>query len=238
MENPLLMLLKAFECESWANQFLDGWLYCNTLAFHRKKDENEATVVIPGSDITEAKIEPLDFLKDAKVESIKIRPNAAHYINIFCMYSWRPPFDDSAKEKVILNKKTQLGGLRTLEDTYGQYAVVVTKLPDFFQRITDAVRRRHSPIRGGRGDIVKYELMNRYPKNEEEMLELAFHKDPRFAGESEFRLAFMASRDIPGQFEYSPGWFKLNIGSIRDIAALSRTRDLYESIRVNGSKNF
>ena len=37
MAKPLMMLLKAYKCERWANEFLDGCLYCNTLSFHRKK---------------------------------------------------------------------------------------------------------------------------------------------------------------------------------------------------------
>ena len=116
MENALMMLLKAFKTENWANQFLDGLLYCNTLSFHRKKDKQEGAVVIPGSNITQFKVGPHEL---KSVKSFTFRPGFADYINVFCMYSWAPPFDDRTKTRVILNKQTQLGSLPTLEDTYG-----------------------------------------------------------------------------------------------------------------------
>ena len=50
-----MMLLKAFKEGSWANEFLYGCLYCNTLSFHRKLDDQEGTAVILGSNIHQFK---------------------------------------------------------------------------------------------------------------------------------------------------------------------------------------
>ena len=75
--------------------------------------------------------------------------------------------------------------------------------------------------------------MDRIPKLEDtkDMIQLAFHKNPKYASENEYRFVFVLDRDKPGPFRF-------DIGSIRDIAALSRTRELYDSIAINGSKDF
>ena len=232
MAKPLTMLLKAYWCERWANEFLDGCLYCNTLSFHREKDNQEGAVVIAGSNITQYqfKVGPHEL---KTVKRYTFRPDIADHINVFCMYSWAPPFEDSAKKRVILNKETQLGSLRTHEDTYGPYTVLIKNIPEFLRRLTKSVERPESQILSGEGNLVTYKLMDRIPKQDdiEGWIRLAFHKDSKYAGEKEYRFAFLLDRD-------KPGFFRLEIGSIRDIAVLTRTRELYDLIEVNGSKDF
>ena len=229
MEKALMMLLKAYRCERWANEFLDGCLYCNTLSFHRDQDNQEGTVVIPGSNITQFKIGTLNL---KTVKSFTYRPNRADYINVFCMYSWTPPFEDSSKKRVILNKETQLGSLRTLEDNYGPHAVLIRDIPEFFRRLTTAIERPESQVYHAEGNAVKYDLMDRIPKdNMKDMIQLAFRKNPKYADEKEYRFVFVHDREEPGPFT-------LDIGSIRDIAVLSRTRELYDSITINESTDF
>ena len=230
MAKALMMLLKAYKCERWANEFLDGCLYCNTLSFHRELDDQEGAVVIPGSNITQFKVGPHEL---KTVKRFTFRPNIADHINVFCLYSWAPPFADNSKKRVILNKETQLGSLRTLEDTYGPYTVLIKNIPEFLRRLTTAIERPESQVLSGEGNLVKYELMDHIPKRDdmEDMIQLAFHKNPKYAAEKEYRFAFVLDRD-------KPGCFRLNIGSVRDIAALWRTSELYDSIKINGSKDF
>ena len=225
-----MMLLKAFKKEKWANEFLDGCLHCNTLSFHRKLDNQEGVVVIAGSNMTQFKIGPHEL---KSVKCFTFRPNIADHINVFCMYSWAPPFEDSAKKRVILNKETQLGSLRTLEDVYGPHAVLIRDLPEFFRRLTAAVERSESQVYLVRGNLVKYKLMNRIPKQDdmEGMIQLASHKNPKYASEKEYRFVLILDRDKPGPFRF-------DIGSIRDIAVQSKTRKLYDTIEINGSKEF
>ena len=228
-EKALMLLLKAFKEESWANEFLDGCLYCNTLSFHRKQDNHEGTIVIPGSNIHQFKISTYEL---KTVNKFSYRPNLTDYINIFCMYSWTPPFEDSSKERVILNKEAQLGSLRILEDTYGPHAVVIRDLTEFFDRLTIAIKRPENQVYRAESDVVKYDLMDRIPKSDiEEMIQLAFRKDPKYADEKEYRFVFVPDREETGPL-------RIDIGRIRDIAALTRTRELYDTITINGSTDF
>ena len=228
-EKALMMLLKAFKEESWANELLDGCLYCNTLSFHREQDNHEGTVVIPGSNIHRFKIGTYEL---KTVNNFSYRPNLTDYINVFCMYSWTPPFEDSSKKRVILNKEEQLGSLRILEDTYGPHAVVIRDIPEFLERLTIAIKRPENQVYRVQGSVVKYDLMDRIPRsNIEEMIQLAFRKDSKYADEKEYRFVFIPDREEPGPL-------RINIGSIRDIAALTRTRELYDTIAINGSTDF
>ena len=228
-EKALMMLLKAFKEESWANEFLDGCLYCNTLSFHREQDNQEGTVVIPGSNNTQFKIGTYEL---KTVRCFTYRPNRTDYINVFCMYSWTPPFEDSSKKRVILNKDAQLGSLRILEDTYGPHAVLIRDIPKFLQRLTTAIKRPENQVYHAEGNVVKYELMDRIPNdNMKNMIQLAFRKNPKYADEKEYRFVFVPDREKPGPL-------RLDIGSIRDIAALTRTTELYDTITINGSTDF
>lgn len=227
---PLMLLLKAFEREDWADAFLDGCLYCNTLSFHRKKDKQEGAVVIAGSSLSRHKLE-LGVRGGQKrelksVKSLTFRPNIANHINVFCMFSWTPPFID--EERILVDKEAQLGSLRTLEDTYGPYTVFIKSIPEFVRRLKSVVDSFGIPTWL---DLVKYNLYDKLPTTWEEAMELAFHKNPKYSGEKEYRIALIPDLEKPGPFP-------LAIGSIRDIASRARTRELYDSIKINGSSDF
>ena len=234
---PLLLLLKAFREKDWGEEFLDGCLYCNTLRFHRdREDGQEGAVVISGDSISEFRLRTQGLTSGidiaADIVEFTYHPNsAADYINVFCMYSWMPP--RKGKDQVILDKANQLGSLRELETTYGPYAVVIRDLPEFFNRLSLAVGRPENRVCRMKGRPVEYELMDSIPdsRSVDEVMEIAFHKNPKYASEQEYRFAFYFDQEEPGPF-------KLNIGSIRDIAGLERTRDLYDGISVNGSNEF
>ena len=51
-KRSLNLMLKAFRQEKWAEEFLDGCLYCNTLRFYRDwdnkslRDKNEGVIIL------------------------------------------------------------------------------------------------------------------------------------------------------------------------------------------------
>ena len=225
-KKALMLLLKAFKSEEWAESFLDGCLYCNTLRFHRERDDKqEGVIVIPRAKITQLKIGGLDISKDVRSVSHAF-DIPSDYIKVVCMYSWAAPWVN--EKEVFLDKETQLGSLRDLERFYGRYAVLLKDSPEFFSRLTRAVKHPNSLVIGtGRG-LVRYSLLDEILP-QEEIIRTAFHKNPKYAGEQEYRFAFLVKQHGP---------FRLNIGSIRDIAVLARTKDIYDTVEVNGSKDF
>lgn len=233
-KRALMVLLKSFRQQQWAEDFLDGVLHCNSLQFYRDwedkrlRDENEGVIVIPG-----AKIDRLTFgnfrIPKSDLVSLSYRPNLMDYVCVYCMYCWAPPWVDD--ERVFLDKETQLGSLRRLERCYGRYSVVIQDLPEFFRRLNQVINSPYSEIVLARGTTVRYERMLALPTTPEQTLDAVFHKDKKYIGEQEYRLAFLLSQKKQGAF-------RMNIGSIRDIAVMMRTKDIFDSIRVNGQSDF
>ena len=163
--------------------------------------------------------------------SLTYHSNMAANINVFCMYAWAPPFEDDSKKMVILDKETQLGSLRTLEGRYGPHTVFIQNVTEFFRRLEKAVVHRDSLFFGARRGLVKYEVFDKLPTKLDQVMDSAFHKNPELAGENEYRITLMVDGEKPGPF-------RLQIGNIRDIAVKARTRDIYDSIAVDGSRDF
>lgn len=228
-----MLVLKAHDRKEWAESFLDGCLYCNTLRYHRERedghaDPQEGAVVIPGSRISKLTIGDHDLTQD--IRELTYRPDfAADRVNVFCMYCWAPPWVD--EEQVLIDKESQLGSLRKLAEAYGPYSVIISDMSEFFNRLDQAVKRPDNRIAQYMRATVQYELTDVYPVELGRMIDLAFHKNEKYAWEQEYRLAFTVERETPGPF-------RLNIGSIRDIAFLMDTKAIYDDIAINGSREF
>ena len=231
-DRKLILLLKAYQCEDHANQFLDGILHCNTLSYHRARDDQEGVSFIVRSDLSSLRLNDIDVTND--IVSLSHKTNMADFINVFCMFAWAPPFvDDAGKKRLEFNKEAQLGFLRDLEDAYGPYTVVIDphKISEFVQRLRRVVERPDSGVVRGRSGLVRYVRYNRFVTSWERVMELAFHKDPKYSKESEYRFVMIPSREEPGPFRFE-------IGSIRDIAEMERTKDMYDLIRLDGEQDF
>ena len=232
-KRALMLMLKAFRQEKWAEEFLDGCLYCNTLRFYRDwdnkslRDKNEGVIVLPSANL-DLKIGDFKF-PNRDMLSLSYRPNLMDYIYVYCMYCWAPPWVDDTR--VFVDKETQLGGLRSLGHRYGQYAVMLKNPREFFRRLDRAVHSTDSKVLTAKGEPVKYEPMLALPTTPEQTLQAAFHKDVKYIGEQEFRFAFLLDEKLPAEF-------RLNIGDIRDIAVSTRTRDIFDSIKVDGQTDF
>ena len=233
-KRALMLLLKAFRQENWAEEFLDGYLYCNTLRFYREwederlRDEKEGVIVIPGAKIDNLRFGELEIPRGDLI-SLSYRPRMMDYVHTFCMYCWAPPW--VSDKELFVDKETQLGSIRTLEAYNGPYTVVLRDTSEFFRRLTESVEHPDSKVHRAKGSVVKYEPMLSLPSTLEETLQAAFHKDSKYVGEQEFRLAFLLDHKQQGAF-------RLNVGSIRDIAVRIRTKDVYDSTSLNGSKDF
>ena len=232
MSNALLMLLKAFRKEKWAEGFLDGCLYCNTLRYYRECDEDrrdkQEGAIVPPVENLKLSVGSV-VLANEDIAGFTYHPKMADYINVFCMYSWAPP--KVGEDQVLLDKETQLGSINELERTYGPFSVLIKDIPEFLRRLKRVVERPESRVIQAKGGLVEYRMMDVFPTTPEETMRVAFHKNPSYASEQEYRFAFLLDQEKPGPC-------RLNIGNIRDIAGRIRTKDVYDAISVNGSKNF
>ena len=116
----------------------------------------------------------MDLTQD--IRELTYRPDfAADRVNVFCMYCWAPPWVD--EEQVLIDKESQLGGLRKLAEAYGPYSVIISDMSEFFNRLDQAVKRPDNRIAQYMRATVQYELTDVYPVELGRMIDLAFHKE-------------------------------------------------------------
>ena len=221
---PLLM--KIVCSKDRAEQVLDGKLYCNTLRYLRDRfDKYEGTVALTGEMEVRRGDDVLKLSRDDLVEPPTMSFNFVSDTNVYSMFAWVLPSDG---ENFQFDPGSQLGRLEDLEQTFGEYAVVIVRVREFLRRVESAARDR-GVYGSGIVEYVepKFGDSTRPPVTDGEKLRLAFQKRRKFAGEREFRFAILPDDEPAGPII-------LNIGDIRDIARLLRVRDIYDDLKVNG----
>ena len=208
-----------------AEQFLDGQLYCNTLSFLREKfDEYEGAIPLTGT------IRIGDFVipKEELVEPPLLMPNLLSDLNVFCMFCWASP--NVGDDKFQFDPESQLGTIRDLVKTFGEYTVVIHNVREFFHRVDKAAQHPYNGVLRSVRGIVNYVESHTGevpPTTLPALRKTALRKQNRFANENEYRFVYLTGREPAGPFI-------LNIGDIRDIAFRMRTQDVYERVEMNG----
>ena len=212
-----------------AEYFLDGRLYCNTLRyFSEHEDEQEGAIALPPHDLRVSLNLRSFVIPKEDIVAATMHPDIVADLNAFCMYSWAAP--KVGEDRVLFDKESQLGSIRELIKVYGEHAVVVRNVTEFFDRVKRAAARQDSGVIRAKGDLIRYKEARMRPRNISEALCVALHKQKDFAKEQEYRFVFHTDRE--------PGPFVLSIGDLRDIAGRIRTEDLYDSVKVNGASDF
>ena len=220
------MLMKVVCSKDRAEQVLDGKLYCNTLRYLRKRfDKYEGTVALTGEMEVRRGDDVVKLSKENLVEPPTMSFNFVLDTNVYCMFAWVLPSDG---ENFQFDPESQLGRMEDLEETFGEYAVVIVRVREFLRRVESAASDRGVYGCG----IVEYVEpqfgdSTRPPMTDGEKLRLAFQKRRKFANEREYRFALLTDNEPARPTT-------LNIGDIRDIARLVRVQDIYDELKVNG----
>ena len=221
----IFSLMKIVRTVERAEQFLDGQFYCNTLSFLRMHfDEYEGTVPLLGTRQIGDYVVPEEDL----VEPPILVPDRVSDLNVFCMFCWASP--SAGAGKILFDPESQLGSLRDLVDTFGEHAVVIKNVTEFFRRADKAVNSRcNGVLRSVRGivDYVESNTGEIPPSTLPALMKTALRKRKSFANEKEYRFVYRTGREPAGPFI-------LNIGDIRDIAFRMRTQDVYDRAEMNG----
>lgn len=206
-------LIKIFKCKKYANDFLNGNLYCNTLDYFRKLESNEKERGDKREGQLPLPIESIQFeSKELGKHTYKVvntpekLPTFSYqgieYINIFSM-SFIP-----AK---IRNKTLDLKISSRHFECFGNYLVVVLHFPEFMSRIKKTLNNSNY-IYGCQK--VNYYNPDQVVAPEHQFEELIFMKDHKFKWQNEYRIAF--ETNIQNNQPVT-----LKIGDINDIAMLA-----------------
>ena len=234
----ILFLVKVFEREEYANDFLMGKMFINPLSYFKKiegddgrGDEYEGAIIFPleSAIIT---LKPNDpetgeswehtLTRESGLAAAPVvQPNWFDHINVFCMYAGHTGDFLNISSDNIQDFKKQL---EIPDDciSLGRYAVVITNVTEFIKRVdTAAEQNRYGILR----HLVKYYDPEVGTPPAQSDIETIFNKRKEFEYQREFRFAI----DTCTMEDNS---IILDIGDIGDIAYATDTADVNQQLCV------
>ena len=209
------MLVKFFERQTYAADFVSGKLFCNTVASFKAREDPENSGRVDRNEGTIAWLQPgqgrfelngIDLTPDL-AEPLQIQRRWLDYLHLFCMHAVHAGtfnlanlsnenIEDFRRALLIPDRCRELGG----------HAVVVTNIREFVARMKTATQLRN--YRMSRGLVEYYDPETFHGSFEN--VQALFRKQQQDSYQREFR--FVIDAGLRGG---SPLW--LDIGSISDI---------------------
>ena len=229
----IFFLAKFFNDEQHAEQFLRGSLYANRLAYFRnlegdrnRADAYEGVGLLRGDielsvSINGSKTEGIVVPGRELAEPIEVRMNWTEQVNLLCMQAaHRGDYSDIPVARVEQFKKEQIEIPKECLD-FGDHAVVLTNVPEFVERVRNAVRETEGY--GLVGRLVRY---SDEPSVDVTGVDTIFHKHERYKNQREYRFAIFTGSDICDPLI-------LETGDLRDIAILCNSAEINEGIQIS-----
>lgn len=214
-------LIRFFAQKEYAETFLKGQLYMNSLGyfwlngFQSQKDMFEGTVSFVDPNDTPF---PSNLTKHI-LGSVMYRLEAMKYCNLLCMV--RHGYDP---------KRKQVERIDPLMKSFGKYVVIVRKVELFVNRIYDALANKKDCY--GLMGPVTYHRRDAVIKDSD-----CFDKCKQFSWQKEWRFALLpnysALKYIASQIPEDPYLtpYTFSIEDISDIAEIHESKDLFDNIQ-------
>jgi hypothetical protein len=248
MGRRIFCFVKFFEKEEWADDFMQGKLYCNTLQYFRDREQTEdyrgdpfegaISLIQPHQAIIKFSFNS-DKIKDFTLDpNDMVGPMIVHSMdnlehNVFCLYAIYvdDDFEEFSDEELTdeeLEKRIQSvsNRLKLHEDCFGmgQHAVLIYAVEPFIEALKKYEKDIGIRLRRG---FVKYYDETTYHGDFKEA-EAIFHKPQKYAHQKEYRLAFRSPNKSA---------FTIDIGSIEAYAKKMTADDMRKlSLRVEPRK--
>jgi hypothetical protein len=228
MSKTIFFFVKIFDEKKYAMDFIKGKLFSNRLSYFRnleesqganRGDKNEGVVSLFQPDKVNIVIN--DRVISDLSGPISIKMNWHDNLNVFCIYAAHSGSFDSLTEKNFNAFKKQL---EIPEDclNLGKYAVVVTSVSQFIERVQSAVEKYDY---GLHGDLVEYYDPNSFNGTFDQN-EAIFKKRNEYKHQKEYRFAF--DRGVVGEDPLT-----LDIGDISDITMLCDVTDVNVKLEMS-----
>ena len=221
--STIIFLVKFFEKEHYASDFVGGKMYSNTLGYAKKREDEDRSGRADRDEGTTAWLQPgqVDLklsgidLSDALAEPLQIQMNWLDGLHIYCMSAGHTGSLDKTNLSTLdieyLRQK-----LLIPEDCLdlGEFAVVIHNVTEFFRRMDVAVKANNWPY--ARGLVGYYNPATFH--GDFHGIEAAFRKQNQFDHQREYRFVFDVGSTGNAHLEFE-------IGDISDI-----------TLRVNSSQ--
>lgn len=225
-----IALMKVVKCKRYAEDLLNGKLYCNSIEWFRQNhDEFEGDYYTFPERIT---LKDIPGMKDRTITKEEFDGPVTFYAHnmrnnfAYCMFSWLAPMKDDI---VDIRLPDQVGSLTDLSKKFGPHTVVVND-HEFIERVDNTVRQ--NKISYERGPVYyadPKDLKTDSPRSP------GFNKRECFSNEKEYRFLFDKQRPNCGNDNHA---FCLEIGDIRDIAVYMKTDEIFPRLASIGTKSF
>ena len=227
----ILFLVKVFREEKHACAFMDGKLFANRLSYFRKIDDSDirrdddegvvslthqgAVFELTATDQATGEASSIHISESDLAGPITMRPKWADYINLFCMYAGHSGDFVQLTDRNVHDFGKWLAMPKGVLEKFGEHAVVITNVREFFERVKIGAQQKGYRIWGG---LVRYYNadVGTVPESE---IETIFAKRDIYSREREYRIAIDTGK-------IGCNAITLCIGSIDDIAMRLRTADV------------
>ena len=232
MKGTIFFFVKVFEKEDYLNDFLDGKLFMNTLAYFKNMEEKEVSnrgdkheAVIGWYQPNKITVKVNDLEIKDLAGPLSIQMDHHENLNVFCLYAAHSGEFDCVTEETLPLLKEQL---KISEECskLGGFSVMVTNASKFIARVRDAAEKMGFP---GSGGLVEYYDPATF-NGEFSDSEAVFRKRKEFSHQSEYRIALKAGNEFPSSII-------LDIGSIRDIARICTFSEINTGLEVRLPEN-
>lgn len=238
----IIFLAKVFRKAKHAEDFLNGQMYSNSLAYFKKiedggvrGDKDEGAIMLHREGLiieltaTNRATGVADTIRmsgDELTSPLVIHPERFDHINVFCMYAGHTGDIKSVSEQNALKLKKQIeipGDCAQL----GDFAVVITNVREFLGRVRAGAKRLGYSVCSG---LVRYYNPQVGSPPTKSEIEAIFTKRNEYEYQKEFRIAIDT-----GTREGDPT--TLCIGKIHDIALPIPTSEINRQLRVRMNPN-
>jgi len=231
MSNPTIrFFVKTFTNALYANRFLDGLLYMNSIDYFVRQEESDSTGRGDCHESTctwlqpdKIQIEifgiPIDSGDLAGPVSMQLDRHLGQ--NIFCMHASYIG-GNAPSEFATTNAFEQHLKIPQQNISLGQHSVVITNVREFLSRVKAAATEKNVSLRGRLVDYYDPTTFHGHFADED----APFNKQMHFSHQREYRL--LVSRRENDASPYS-----LNIGNLRDIAHMSSIEEFNAAIKVS-----
>ena len=228
-------LAKFFEKKEWADEFLQGKLFLNSLRYFKeiegkdgRGDDNEGAIFFSLEDsiLTLGPTDPgtgdvseVTITKNDLAAPMSMHPYWYDHINLLCMYACHTgDFQHISDDNINDFRKH----IEIPEEcvSLGEYAIIINDGPEFLRRTRAAAELKGYRFWKG---LVTYHYPEAGTPTTGTGIEPIFHKLKEYEYQSEYRIAVDAHLDEP-----TPK--KLSIGDISDIAFLMRTSEINQNM--------
>lgn len=227
MSRTIFFFVKLFDKPEYAEDFIKGKLFANRLSFFRKCEEDESANrgdrhegVVGWHQPDQIRLEINGRVITGLAGPVMTQMNWHDDLNVFCIYAAHSGDFDEISEETIEGFKEQISIPKECEKL-GEYAVIVTNVTKFIERVKAAVSSTNYGLVAG---LVEYYDPIDFNGSFSEV-ESIFSKRDEYQHQKEYRFIF--DTGIAGTDPLI-----LNIGDIGDIAMQCKVSDINAKIGV------